>query len=222
MRDIVYLPDVTPERQPELRQIPASANVDHPLLHAALKRYEEARSAELSSRRDATAAAQALPEAEHADALALADAQAAGSKDPGDKHRQRALASIAEGRRQHAASKIALARAVEAVVVAFETHGADWSADLERERDELRAEAVVQLDAFEAVWRQLQRNASARAIARGGVTQNPAIFVQALRVPRVRDGGVIDVADVLTGLRDLAKPEAPREAERQAPIPVGA
>ena len=154
--------------------------------------------------------------------MALADAQAANRKDPGAKHRTAALDGIAEARRQHAAAKIQLSRAVDAVAVAFERHGEEWATDLERERDELRAEAAEHLDGFEASWRKLQRNTSSRLIARGGRTQEPSVVTSSLRVPLVRDGGIIAVADVLAGLRELGQPEAPREAERQAPIPVGA
>lgn len=208
--DTSYDPTQIPERQHHLRLLPSSEQVDHPELKDALQHYEQSRAQELSKRRDATAAEQALPDAENADALALADAQAQGAKDPGDKHRQKALSKIAEGRRQHAAAKITLARSLAAVATALDKHCDEWQAALVDERDQLRGAMGELLDGWERLWGQLQRNSANRALARGSGSQSPSLFASSFSVPIVRDGSMIQVADVLSGLRDLAKPERPK------------
>jgi hypothetical protein len=206
-----YGPAERAERQHELNTIPASGIVDQRELKAALVAYETAKADERAARLTAEVAEQGLPESEYADALALADAQAAGEKDPGAKNRTKALNAIAEARRQHAASKITLARAVDAVTDSFNEHAAGWESELEAERDQLRSTAGELLDGWERVWRMIQRNAACRSMAKGSrVGASPASFASRFKVPQILDGDVIQVEDVLAGLRDLAKPEQPR------------
>ena len=207
--DITFTPDRAPESQQDLKRIPPSARVDHEQIKQAIVTYEKARDDELAKRRDAIAAEQALPEAEHADALALAQAQMADRKDPGPKHRTKALDAIAETRRQHAASLLVLADAIRDVSKAFAEHADSWQASLEAERDKLREAMGELLTGWERLWHALQVNTSCRAIGKG-TTVPPSAFVSSFRAPRVRDGNVVEVADVLAGLRDLAKPMPPK------------
>jgi hypothetical protein len=78
-----------------LKAIPSPDLVgDHKEIHGAIVEYEKALATEHEARRTAVQAEQDLGEADHLDALALADATAAGKKDPGDKNRQQQLAAI--------------------------------------------------------------------------------------------------------------------------------
>jgi hypothetical protein len=210
LNDLAYDPQQTPEAQHQLRQIPPAERVDHPELKAALEHYEQAKADEHTKRRDAIQAEQDLPDAERLDALALADAQAEGKRDPGGKHRTKALDAIAEARRQHAASVITLQRAVEAVVIAFRQYGSEWEASLDKERDQLRSQMAEALDRWAGLHVKLQANSANRAIPRGSATQSPSLYADSIKVP-VRDGDVIYVADVTEALRDLAKPQDPNK-----------
>ncbi len=223
-------PDATPAELDRIRRqvlaelarvIPPSGRVDHEPLKVAIVTYEEARRAEHEARQAHVQLLQELPAAEYKDEVGLADAREHGKADPGPKNAERHRKAIAEAKRDWGASKVTLARAVEAVTEAFAEHGEEWSAELEVERAELRAEVGELLDGVEAVWRKLQRNAAARVVARGGHAQDPSVFTNSFRVPRVKDGSVVDVVDVLAALRDLARPDAAqRPLAVQAPIPV--
>ncbi len=207
--NVVYNPAERPERQHELNKIPPSPTVSHPGIRQTIEAYEKARAYELARRQDFDQAEIELPAAQYRDEQALAAAKSAKNADPGPVEEEKQLSLIRECRRQHGAAKILLAEAVTNVGQAFAQHGDEWRADLERERDELRGAASKALDSFEQVWAKLEVNSSARAVARGGPAQSPALFTASFRAPRVRDGNVVEVADVLAGLRSLAKPEAP-------------
>jgi hypothetical protein len=204
--DVAFDPDQRPEAQHQLNQIPPADRISHPILKAALERYGAAKAAEREARRTHVQLEQELPAAEYKDEVALADAREKGAKDPGPKHAEAHARLIAEAKRDAGACKIALARAVEGVAAAFEAHGDEWEADLLDERDQLRAAMAELLDGWQRLWADLQQNSANRAIGRGGPVQSPSVFCDSFRVPLVRDGSVIQVADVLEGLRDLARP----------------
>lgn len=214
MFDIAFDPDERPETQAALRNIPPSSQVSHPGLKLALVAYEKAIVEEREARQLHVQLEQELPASEYQDELALADAREKGKPDTGAKNAERALKAIAEAKRDAGARRIALQRAVEAVVAAGQEFGPAYETTLIEERDSLRSVISELLDGFERSWRALQVNASNRAIARGSsVTQKPEFFADSFRAPMIRDHDVVSVADVLAGLRGLAAPEKPKEAE---------
>jgi hypothetical protein len=213
----VYDPEVRPEAQMSLKAIPSAGRVDHPELKAALGAYEKAREAEQESRRAHTQAEQELPAAEYNDEVALADAREKRKADPGPVNAERQQKAIAEAKRDWGARKIAVGRAVEAVVTAFEEHGDAWVASLDDQRNEIRKAMAVKLDEWSGLWARLQVNVANRAAVEGRVAQSPAVFASSFRVPLVRDGSVIEVADVLDGLRGLGAPTEPEPEAKPEP-----
>jgi hypothetical protein len=212
--DVVFDPDVRPEAQHHLRLIPPSAQVDHAELKSALEHYEQALQGEHEARRTHVQLDLELPAAEYKDEVALADAREKGKPDPGPKNAEQHLKAIAEAKRDWGARKIALGRAVERATEAFSQRGDEWEVSLLDERDKLRGVMSELLDGWTRLWGELQRNTANRALARGSATyQSPSVFASSFRVPRVHDGSVIQVADVIEGLRSLA---APQEANQSA------
>jgi hypothetical protein len=210
--DVTFEADQRPEKQNQLRRIPPAEQVDHPELKAALTRYEEARAAERETRQTHVQLDQELPAAEYRDEVALADAREKGKPDPGSRNAERHQKGIAEAKRDWGARKIGLARAVEAVVSAFDQHGDDWEASLLEQRDQLREKMAAKLEEWTGLWKVLQVNTANRAVCRGSGTQSPSLFSGSFRVPRIQDGDVIQVADVLDGLRGLAAPQEPNRS----------
>jgi hypothetical protein len=207
---LVYDPEQRPEAQHHLRAIPPSSRVDHPMLNTALVEYEKARAAEHEGRLAHVQAEQEVPAAEWKDEEALADALAAGRKDPGPKHADAHRLVVQEAKRRHGAAKITLQRAVENVSNVFGQHGDEWQQTLESERDAVREQLGRAIDEVTEQWTALQLNASNRALmsSQGGA-QDPSVYAASFRAPMVRDGNVVQVADVLEGLRQLAAPEKP-------------
>lgn len=218
----VYDPQATPESQHHLTRIPPSARVDHPKLKAALERYETARKEEHAKRLDFNQGELELPAAQYRDEQALATAKSAKKADPGPVEEEKQLALIRECRRQHGASKILLQQAIEGVNTAFSEYGDEWEAALVKERDQLRSTMSELLDGWERLWSQLQVNTANRALLAGtGTPQaNTSVYASSFRAPRVVDGSVVQVADVLEGLRSLAAPE-PAKDNVVENVPVG-
>jgi hypothetical protein len=211
LNELTFDPQQTPEAQHQLRQVPPAERVDHPKLKAALESYERARKAEHEARLTHVQLEQELPAAEWKDEEALANAREKRAKDPGPVNADRHRAAIAEAKRDWGARKIALARSIEAVREAWATWGDEFEASLLKERDKLRGAMGELLDGWQRLHVELQRNAANRAIARGSASQSVTLFADSIKVPQVRDGDVIFVADAVAGLRDLAKPQAPND-----------
>jgi hypothetical protein len=219
--DVIFDPTQRPEaQQVELRKIPHSERVDHPELKAAIERYEKARIEEKKRRDDfVEAEGPELERAREADAQALAAAIQAGKADPGPRNERKAETNLAEARRQHAAAKLLLGQAVDGIVAAFDEYGDAWQRDLEAERDGLRSAMEELLAGWERSWRQLQQNSANRAIGRSSGVESPSLYAASITAPRVADGGVIPVSEILERLRKLAEPQKPRldVVENQSP-----
>ncbi len=191
------------------RCVPASHRLTHPELKAAVEHYEKARHEEKVAHEAHAQAEQTLPDAERRDEEALADAAEQGKPDPGPKHREAQERAIQAAKRQHGASRIALARSVERVQQAFAEHSADWQRSLEQDRDNLRAMMSELLDGWQHLHGQLQTNSALRALARGEHAMSEKVYAHTFEAPRLLDGNRVYVEDVLAGLRDLAKPQTP-------------
>jgi hypothetical protein len=187
------------------KRIPPAELIGHQQIREAIERYEKAREDLNVKRRDETQAEQNLPEAEQLDALALADAQEQGAKDPGVKHRKRALDEIAEARRQHAAARITLERAVAGVSAAFEQSGDEYENQLHAEAEKLREAAGELLEGWERIHADLQRNAANLAIGSGFI-RPVSSFLGSISGP----GGVMPVTDALARLKALGAPPEPK------------
>jgi hypothetical protein len=219
--DVTYDPTATPESQHTLKRIPPSGRVDHPDLKSSIERYEKARTDEREARLTFQQLEIELPAAEYQDELALADAREQGKPDPGPKNADRQRKAIAEAKRQAGARKIELARTVEGVTQAFVEHGDEWEASLLDESETLRGAMSDLLSGWEKMYVELQSNLANRAIGVGMGHKDPAVFARGFKVPRVMDGDVVDVGDAIRGLRDLAKPEPPKENVVEN-VPIGA
>jgi len=203
--DLVFDPNDRPAAQMSLKKIPLAARVDHPKLKITLAAYEAARIAEHDARLTHVQLEQELPASEHADEVALADAREKGKKDPGPIAADRARRAVSEAKRDHGARMIALERSVQNVVQSFEDHGADYEAHLTFQRDDLRGVLADLLAGVDRVVGELRVTVANLALGSGSQAPTSA-YCTAIKVPRVMDGDVVAVADVLQGLRDLAAP----------------
>jgi hypothetical protein len=206
-----------PHRQQQLKSIPAAALVDHPAIKSAIEKYEKALADEHEARLTAVQTEQDLGEADQLDALALADAIAAGKKDPGDKNRQQQLAAIQETRRHHQASVILLQRAVEGVSGGFAEHGQEYEEDLREAREALREQMGRALDEFAGLLGLLRRNSAALRIGQDANLRGPRAFLSAVTLPQRE---FLSPEEILEKLRVLGAPPKPKEPgvqHRRAP-----
>jgi len=205
LNDLAFAVNERAEAQHQLKRIPQNTRVDHPELKTALKQYEQARADEHETRLAHVQAEQELPAAQYRDEQALAASKSAKKPDKGPVEEEKQLALIRETRRQHGAAKILLESAVSKVVEAFSEHGVEYEESLLTHRDELRDVLSDLLAGVEKVWGELQTVVANLAIGTG--SQAPvSAYVTGMKISRILDGDVIQIVDVLQGLRDLAKP----------------
>lgn len=202
---------IEPRKQQGLKAIPSSTIVDHAEIKTAIEQYEVRLAEEHDARLAAVQAEQDLGEADHLDAVALADAIAADKKDPGDRNRQKQLVAIQDARRRHQATVVLLQRAVEGVVAAFAEHGASYEAELREQRESIREQIGHALDEVGGLIELLRRNSACLQI--GGVQDRllrPDVFLTGVEVPRGREA--LSPEELIEKLRALG---APTQAKAQ-------
>jgi hypothetical protein len=188
--------------------LPPADRVDHPEIKAAIIACNRAIDAERTTRQDHVQAELELPASEFKDEQALADAQAAGKKDPGPVHADKHRALIRDLKRRHGAAKITRNRAQAAVTAAFEEHGDEWEARLNEQHDALREQISHTLDEFQALHQQLVANNANREVGTPATERVPEQRVESFGV--APNTHVLPVAEVVARLRALGEPKQPK------------
>ncbi|MBB4663164.1 hypothetical protein [Conexibacter arvalis] len=149
-------------------QGPPPEVISHPLIADAVGGYLKARAEARAARQDVTELEHQLPNAEQADKEALADAIAAGRRDPGTKHADAHRAKIEQARRTAEAYTVIEQRRLADLQPVLDQGQEEWFAQATDDVRRLEAERISAIKMLAEVNNRLDHARSVWNFARGG------------------------------------------------------